>query len=391
MKIVVMIPTYNEKVNMERMIPTLEEEVFPKIKNHDMWILVADDKSPDKTAEVIEEQMKKWKNIKMIEGNKEGLGAAYVRAMHYAMDEMHADAVVEFDADFQHDPHDIPRLIQAMDDGADYVIGSRYVAGGAIPKEWGLHRKFLSFFGSQFARFVWLKFNVHDMTSGYKLTKTEYLKHIDIDHLLSKYYAYKMHILHDMLHTKAKVKEVPIIFYERKEGSSKISRKDLFDSFYVVFMLRVRDSARFIKFLFVGGTGFILQILITYLVIIIGTPQFIATMIGAEAAILSNFILNNSWTFQDTSSLRQHHGSFLHRLMKFNVASLASIGLQGLASYLSVRLLGPELTIFGHQFHTSLVILVPTIIILVIPLNYIIYNRVIWKTHHLKHGKVAKA
>ena len=79
-----------------------------------MYILVADDKSPDGTRQVVEKHMKKWKNIHLLEGNKEGLGAAYVRAMKYAMETMHADAVVEFDADFQHDPHDIPHLVQAL-------------------------------------------------------------------------------------------------------------------------------------------------------------------------------------------------------------------------------------------------------------------------------------
>ena len=85
MKIVVIIPTYNEYVNIERLIPLLEEEIFPKIKNHTMHILVADDQSPDKTSELVNSFMKKWKNIELLEGNKEGLGAAYSRAMTYAM------------------------------------------------------------------------------------------------------------------------------------------------------------------------------------------------------------------------------------------------------------------------------------------------------------------
>lgn len=414
MKVVVIIPTYNEKVNMERMIPVLEDEVFPKITKDQMYILVADDKSPDGTAEVVQKYMKKYKNLELLEGQKQGLGAAYVRAMHYAMDTMHADAVIEFDADFQHDPHDIPRLVAAFDEGYDYVIGSRYVPGGAIPKEWGLHRKFLSSFGGLFARIVWLKFNVHDMTSGYKLTRISYLRKIDLDHLLSKYYAYKMHILHDMLALHAKVKEVPIIFYERKEGSSKITRKDLFDSFYVVLMLRFRDSARFIKFLFVGGTGFIVQVLTQELTIRLGLTFILATWLsyligflvkhsdvqslaqaigvgfGAEAAILSNFFLNNSWTFQDTHHMSQK-SPFFSRLVKFNVTSLASIFLQSFAVWLGIKILGNTMTIFSYRLPTRIVILFPVIIAIVIPLNYLIYNKLIWKTQYLKHDKALKA
>lgn len=386
MKIVVIIPTYNEKTNIEKMIPVLEKEVFPKIKNHHMYILVADDKSPDGTQEAVREFMKKYKNVALLEGDKAGLGAAYVRAMKHAMNDMDADAVVEFDADFQHDPHDIPRLISAMDDGADHVIGSRYVPGGQIPKEWGIDRKFLSIFGSLFTRIVWLNFDIHDMTSGFKLTKTSYLKKVDLDHLLSKNFAYKMQILHDLVKHGAKVKEVPIVFYEREKGESKISQKDQFDSFYVVLRLGIYDRKRFIKFLFVGGTGFIIQYFVTYASIVFGAPQFVAAMIGGEIAILCNFMMNNLWTFRDTKHVPEQ-GSFFQRLVKFNTASLASIGIQGLAVYIAVKVLGETLVILGYTIHTSLIILFPTIIFLVLPLNYLIYNRFIWKTQYLKKKK----
>lgn len=388
MKIVIILPTYNEKVNMERMIPVLEKEVFPKIKNHEMHILVADDKSPDGTADVVRQFMKDYKNLHLLEGNKEGLGAAYARAMRYAMDEMHAYAVLEFDADFQHDPHDIPKFVHALDEGADYVIGSRYIPGGEIPKEWGWHRKVISRFGGMFAQLAWWNFSMHDMTSGFKLTKSEFLKKVDLEHLYSKYYAYKLHILHDLIKMGAKVKEVPIIFYERKEGSSKITSKDMFDSLYVVLRLRFDDLKRFIKFLFVGGTGFIFQFIVTAFSISVGMEQHIAAMIAGEVAILSNFILNNLWTFKDTGKVKEH-GNFFLRLLKFNAASLASIGIQGLSVYLAVLFFGDTMTIFSYKIPTSLVILFPTIIIIVIPLNYVIYNKVIWKTQYLKKHKVA--
>src|SRR3989344_5967286 len=172
------------------------------------------------------------------------------------MSAMKADAVIELDADFQHDPKDVKRLIEAADSGADHVIGSRYVKGGSIPKEWGIHRKLMSFFGSLFARVVLFMFGVHDMTSGLKLSKTEFLKKVDLDHLYSKYYAYKIQITYELSKLGAGIKEIPIIFYERKEGTSKISRKDLIDSFLVVVKLRIRDSKRFIKFGIVGFVGY---------------------------------------------------------------------------------------------------------------------------------------
>lgn len=383
MNIVIIIPTYNERSNIEKMIPVLEKEIFPRIHGHSVSILIVDDNSPDGTAEIVKLNMKKWNNIKLLSGEKEGLGAAYVRGMKYAMNEMNAEAVMEFDSDFQHNPHDIPKLIKAMDEGADYVIGSRYIKGGAIPKEWGLNRKFLSIFGGAFTRIVWLNFSIHDMTSGFKLTKTSYLRRIDLDHLLAKNFAYKMQILHDIVKLKAKVKEVPIVFSEREIGKSKINVQDQLKSFYVVLRLGIHDRKRFLQFLIVGGSGFILQFVSVYVFILLGVKQFVAAMLGGEIAILWNFLINNKWTFKDTKQISQN-SNLWKRLVKFNVASLASIGLQGVVVYFAVKILGEKLKILNFTLHTSIAVLFPTIILLVIPMNYVIYNRFIWKTHQLK-------
>ncbi len=406
MKIVVISPTYNERENIKKLIPVLEEEVFPKIKNHEMYILIVDDNSPDGTAEEVKSFSKKWGNIKLLLGEKKGLGVAYVRGMHYAMDTMKADAVVEFDADFQHDPQDIPSLIEAMDRGADYVIGSRYVKDGAIPNEWGIHRKIISRFGGLFAQIMLGTWHIHDMTSGYKLTKTTYLRNVDLDHLYSKYYAYKIHILHEIVKQKAKIVEIPIIFYERKEGSSKITRKDLFDSFRVVVLLWINDYKRFIKFLFVGGFGFLVQVAAQEGTIYLGITTYAARALenlnaikditsvshslgagfGAEAAIISNFVLNNFWTFGDARKLKEKSNFFL-RALKFNLASLGSIFAQSLGVFIGEKTIGQTTILFSRTFPTRIVVLIPTIIFIVIPLNYFIYNFVIWKTQYLKKNQ----
>lgn len=383
MKIVVISPTYNEKTNMEKLVPLLENEIFPKIINHTMYLLVPDDNSPDGTGKVIKKYQEKWKNIVLLEGEKKGLGAAYIKAMRYASEKMKADAVIEFDADFQHDPYDIPRLVDAMDKGADYVIGSRYIPGGKIPAEWGLHRKIMSFFGSAFARIVLFMPHIHDMTSGYKLTKIKYLEQMDLENLYSKYYAYKIQMLYEVYRLGAKIKEVPIIFYERKEGSSKISKKDLFDSLWVVIRLRWRDSQRVVKFLMVGGTGFFVQVLSQELSIMIGFTHPIAVGIGAEMSIISNFLFNNFWTFTDTLKLKER-SSLPVRFAKFNTASFGSIILQIISVALAEKLFGETITILSQTMPTRLLVLIPTIIFLVIPLNYLIYNKLIWKTQYLK-------
>lgn len=408
MKVVVIIPTYNEKENIERMITVLQTDIFPKIPKYTMEILVADDNSPDGTADIVKTLAKKWKNITLLMGEKKGLGAAYAKSMQYAMKKMGAYAVIELDADFQHDPKEVIKLVKAMDEGADYVIGSRYIPGGEIPKEWGLHRKFMSFFGSLFARIMFLRLDIHDMTSGLKLSKTEYLQKIDLSNLLSNYYAYKIHILYEMLQLKAKVKEVPIVFHERKKGTSKIETKDLFDSFRVVMHLRIRESKRFIKFLIVGGTGFTNQILWQELSIALGVALFlselmypsigrffhvsnviefkniIAVGIGAEVAIISNFLINNFWTFQDTRRMKEK-SHVLIRMIKFNTASLLAFFIQLLAATVAIAVFGVSIPILGINVPTRLVFIVPTIILLVVPLNYFIYNKVIWKTQFLSN------
>ena len=152
MKVVVIIPTYNEKGNLQKLIPILEEEVFPKIKNHAMNILIADDNSPDGTGEEVRKFMKKWKNIDINQGPKKGLGAAYVRAMSYAIDKVKAEVLFEMDADLQHDPKKIPDFLQKIDEGFDMVIGTRYSQGGSIPKNWPLKRKIFSIFGNMLVR-----------------------------------------------------------------------------------------------------------------------------------------------------------------------------------------------------------------------------------------------
>lgn len=371
MKIVVISPTYNEKDNIGRLVSVLEDEIFPQVKNHDMWLLIADDQSPDGTGQIVKEMQPKYEKLVLLEGNKEGLGAAYVRAMKYAMKEMAADAVIEFDADFQHDPKYIPDLIKAMDDGADYVIGSRYVPGGGIPKEWGLYRKLISGFGSLFARMVLFTFGIHDMTSGFKLTKTSYLSRIDLDNLYSKYYAYKIQILYEVVNLGAKVKEVPIIFYERKEGSSKITKKDLIDSFVVVIKLRLRDSQSIIKFLVVGGIGFILQLIIyRFLIVLTHLPLGVDSLLSAQLAIFSNYNLNNLWTFKHERT--RSSKSYLLKMIGFYATSNTGV----IVIQSGLVQLGEIL--FGRSFPLPYVYFVLGTGLLMV-YNFTVYRFIIWR------------
>src|SRR5262245_14907608 len=141
MKIFVVPATYNEKANIEKFITILEEEVFPKIKEHDMHILVADDTSPDGTADIVRGLMKKYKNLDISSGERLGLGAAYLRALSFAIEKKDADVVITIDSDLQHDPHDVPKLLKKMEEGYDIVTTSRYSKGGSMPRTWPWYRK----------------------------------------------------------------------------------------------------------------------------------------------------------------------------------------------------------------------------------------------------------
>ena len=391
MKVVVLIPTFNEAKNIGRMLDVLATEEFPKVKKHTMQVLVIDSHSPDGTADVVREKMKKYKQVFLLETDKGGLGADYVKGMKYAMNKMKADAVIELDADFQHDPKDVKRLVEAVDRGADHVIGSRYVKGGAIPSEWGLHRKLMSGLGSMFARVVLLMLGVHDMTSGLKLTKTKYLKDVDLDNLFSKYYAYKLQITYELAKLGASIVEVPIIFYERKEGTSKISRKDLIDSFLVVVKLRLRDSKRFIKFGIVGFVGYLINAVgleifanmdvtknlannFSYLhggfLNIASERAAWAAALAAECAILSNFTFNNLWTFASEKITSPFQ--LLRKFLEFNLTSLGAVLIQ-------FAVIGAAAAIFGDSTLVRQLALIFAIGALIVPYNYTMYNIFIWK------------
>lgn len=239
MKVVIIIPTYNERANIGKTLNRVFKSVS-EIKNHEFKVLVVDDNSPDGTQDVVRDYQKKYKGIELITGDKKGLGVAYARGMKYAMNEMKADIVFEFDADGQHDPIYLKDFMAKIDEGYDYVLGSRYVKGGSIPKEWGIHRKLVSYFGSLFARVVLGTPQIKDYTGGYKASRVKgYLDSIDLDNLISPRYAYKIELLYKMLKKGAKTVEVPIQFKNREEDHSKSTIEDLFESFKVVMKLRL--------------------------------------------------------------------------------------------------------------------------------------------------------
>lgn len=384
MNVVIILPTYNEKENIEKVIPSLEEEIFPQIKNHEMNILVADDNSPDGTADEVRNLMKKYKNLDVNIGEKRGLGAAYVRGMTYAIEKMGADIMFEMDADGQHDPKKIPEFLKKIDEGYDMVIGTRYSDGGSIPPNWPPQRKAFSILGNIIVRVILMRFSLHDWTGGYRALKKEvFLK--EKEELSSfKGYTFQVSFLHKAVRDSFKIAEVPFHFTDRTLGNSKIAPMEyIVDLLKYVITAKIKEMERFVKFLVVGGTGFIVQMLSQELAVLIGLLHSVSVGIGAESAIVSNFMFNNFWTFGDTRHVKEK-SHFLIRLLKFNTTSIAAILLQVGAVWIAEKAFGNDLRLMSFVFPTRIAVLFPTIIFLVIPLNYIIYNKIIWKTQYLK-------
>jgi cellulose synthase/poly-beta-1,6-N-acetylglucosamine synthase-like glycosyltransferase len=207
---------------------------------------VVDDTSPDGTGEMVEHLQRLYPQLFLLRGKKEGLGKAYIRGFQHAIRVLKADAVFEMDADFSHNPNDIPRFIQALEKGSDFVIGSRYIKGGSIPKEWSLLRKMNSKFGNVFARYIAGLREVKDCTSGFRAIRTSLLKQIHLNRLDVAGYAFQMNLLFEALRKGAIVTEVPIAFKDRVYGQSKIRIKDVREFIAHSFYLR----APFLKLFF---------------------------------------------------------------------------------------------------------------------------------------------
>lgn len=381
---VIVIPTYNEAENIGKMIEYLNEKTFPKIEEGSagwrMHILVVDGNSPDGTGKVVEKLSQKYKNTHLLtETSKDGIGAAYLKGFRYAIDKLNADFVFEFDADFQHPPETIPVMLKAMDEGYDYVIGSRKIKGGSNPKGWGFKRVFFSEVGGFVARFMMFFpfknfFRVTDPTTGLKVTRVKgFIDKMNLDwkdgHLLTKSFGYKLQLLFETLKMGAKFKEIPLQFHVRDAGESKIEAKTAKDIFRVAFLLRWYDdfTQKFLKFGTVGFIGYLINAIFLEIFYKISPWSWLAWFLAVEMAIISNFILNNIWTFKSQTIKGD---KIFKKFFDFNFTSGGAIIIQTIAGSLGTF-------IFGDQ---SRQILLPFIILfLVMPYNWFMYNNVIWK------------
>lgn len=370
-KIVVVMPAWNEAENIEKMISVLVDKEFPKI-DADMHLLVVDNYSKDNTEKLVKKASETRKNLHFIQqGKRSGLGWAYVVGFEYAVEKLHADAVMEMDADFQHPPRFVMPMVEAYLNGADYVIGSRYIPGGSIPKAWALPRKLMSYFGNLFARMVLTKFSIHDMTTGFRLTKVKgVLDKIELRKLMQlERFAYKIDLLYQSYKNAKKVIEVPLQFEPRTNEKSKFNIKELIVSYFTVIKLGIKDKQKFIKFGIVGGTGFVVNLVFIRVFRFLGLTEFLTWLFATELAIVNNYVFNNIWTFKEVkiAGLKTTISKFL----QFNLTSAGALVIQSVLGPLGVRLLGER---------WDFLVLAVVVGFVVLPYNYIMYNVVIWRT-----------
>lgn len=369
MNVVLIIPTYNERENI---LVLLEQAIkaFSTFSHHSFSYLVVDDNSPDGTGGLVKEFAKTHKNVHLLTGQKEGLGRALLRGMTYAVEKFHADILVQMDADLSHDPKVLPKFIEAIDNGADFVVGSRYIPGGSIPDNWGVDRKIYSSVGNSIVRFGLGYPSVHDWTGGFRAFYKKYFESNKTK--VAKYsgYVFQIAFLYNAVLQSAKIVEVPIHFADRRYGKSKMFVKEYIRHvLQYVFTQRFKALYKgpFKKFLVVGSIGFAINTVVLELMIhVIGTSPTIGSALGAELAILSNFFLNNAWTFKERTN---GDGIKITKLLQFNTTSLGALLLQAGTVFVGTNIHGKSWYMLYYMLGVGFGLV----------WNYTMYSKVIWK------------
>jgi len=397
---VIIVPTYNERPNITQLIPAIAA-VLASITSWKVEVLVVDDSSPDGTADEVRTLAKKYPFVRLLVNKKKaGLGGAYLKGMAEAFGPMKADVVFEMDADLSHDPKKIPAFLQALDNGDDMVLGSRYIPGGSIPSNWGLHRKFLSIFGNVIISVILASTAVRDWTGGYRAIRREVYEavHPELHSEQFSGYTFQIGFLHKALRKGYKVSEVPFHFVDRTIGESKLGAEYLINIIKFIVLVRIQElmQLRLFKFVMVGGIGFLVNFVFYRVFVALGlgaaavaalpegspvaafiSNESLAVVLGAEMAIISNYILNNFWTFKDRQIAgTQHIGKFL----TFNLGSVGSVVIQYITMQVMVATFGifTVLNLLGFAIASDNFYLVLGVLLGMV-WNFTVYSKVIWR------------
>jgi dolichol-phosphate mannosyltransferase len=231
-KVLVVVPTYNEAENIVNLIPAVLGQ------SNAVEILIVDDSSPDGTGEIVGGMMKSEPRIHMIKrAGKMGLGTAYVAGFKFAIEKGY-EYVMEMDADFSHDPDDIPRFLEKIRE-CDVVLGSRYKNGVRV-LDWPMQRLLLSYSANVYTQ-IMTGLPLHDATGGFKCFRRQVLESIDLERIKSNGYAFQIEMSYKAWKKGFRLEELPIIFHDRRSGISKMSRKIVYEAVFMLLTLRLRS------------------------------------------------------------------------------------------------------------------------------------------------------
>jgi len=361
----IILPTFNEAENVSVLVPQIFDQQL-QIQSHHLIVIVVDGKSADGTGEVIKSLKKKYLDLHLLEDKDNGLGEAYIKGMKYAIDKCDADVIIQMDADLQHAPQMLPLFITLYQFGFTLVVGSRFAPGGQTP-EFTLYRKFLSGFGNFLVRLFSGIPRIYDCTSGFRCIKSELIQKCDFSDMSVRGYSFQSSLLYELLRNGAKILEIPIIFEARIYGASKLAFRDQIEFLVNLFRIRFHKSREFLKFCFVGTTGvFVNMGLLIILTRMFGLLLEYASPIAIELSIISNFVLNNVWTFR----ARVIKTSLLKRFLRFHIVAISA----GIVNY--IILLSLHYGIRLMDIVANLIGIAAATIV-----NYVLNSRWTWKRY----------
>lgn len=327
--ITVIVPTLNEKDNVEPLAERVSE-----VLNQEYELIFVDHDSDDGTVEKIEHLEQESKNIrKILRNSREGLGAAIIQGFEVA----EGDTVVQMDADFSHPVERLPDLVDEIENGKDLAVGSRYVEGGE--RNDPLHRRVFPMIG----RFLYTRLlgsSVQDFTSGFKAYNRETVEMLlENKNSFPTGFHFQASSLFYLLENDVDVAEVPIEFAERRTGEPKYRIRDLIDNGLLFGKLFAEKHHRFWKFGVVGASGALINMAILFgFTEFLGFHYLVSSAIAVESSIISNFILNDIWTFAERGGVKIKH--VLSRFIKYNLVSLSGLTLNLLILWFLTDLVG---------------------------------------------------
>ena len=313
------IPTYNEALNITAMLRRLTE----LYTDADVAFLVVDDESPDGTA-ALARQFREDQDprVHLLSGQRRGLGDAYVRGISHATDTLGAEIVLQMDADFSHDPADAARLLARLDDGADVAVGSRYVQGGRLDEQWSAWRRFQSFTANLLARTIGGLHGIADCTAGFKAIRADKVRAARLHDMRVQGYVFQPVLLRRLQRAGARIVEEPIYFRDRRHGETKLGLYGMLGVFKDLWSLRLESAAWTVcKFILTGLSGVFVNLGSFLLLLELGVHKLLASPTAILISILTNFLLNNYWTF----SGRVRRGRLSVRGVKYIFASFAAL------------------------------------------------------------------